>query len=71
MNETRFRDEKSALLTALAGQIQSCKYTLEAIKRLDVMSPAGTDSNTLHLEQLTDDLLKLTTSLRDEVDSSP
>lgn len=70
MNETKFRDEKSALLTALAGQIQSCKYTLEAIKRLDVMSPAGTDSNTLHLEQLVDDLHKLTVSLRDAMDAS-
>jgi hypothetical protein len=71
MNDAKkFRDEKSALLTALAGQVQSCKYTLDAIRRLDVMAPNGEDTNVVHLEQLVDDLHKLTVSLRDSVDSS-
>jgi hypothetical protein len=34
------------------------------------MAPNGEDTNVVHLEQLVDDLHKLTVSLRDSVDSS-
>lgn len=68
MNPNKFYAEKSALLTALCGQIQSCKYTLEAIKRLDAMSPNGEDSDVVHLEQVAEDFFKLTEGLRDAVD---
>jgi hypothetical protein len=69
MNPNKFYAEKSALLTALVGQLQSCKYTLEAVKRLEAISPNGEDSDVLHLDQLVDDLQRLTADLRDAVDA--
>jgi hypothetical protein len=69
MNPNRFYQEKSALLTALAAQITSCKYTLESINRLDKMSPTGEDDEVKHLAEMAEDLLRLTENLRDAVDS--
>ena len=69
MNPNKFYAEKSALLTALIGQVQSCKYTLEAVKRLDAMSPHGEDSDIVHLEEVAEDFSKLVESLRDAVDA--
>ena len=69
MNPNKFYSEKSALLTALLAQVQSCRHTLEAIQRLDATSAHGADSDVLHLDQLTDDLAKLTEGLRDAVDA--
>lgn len=70
MNPNKFNSEKSALLTALSAQLQSCKYTLEAIKRLEAVSPNGEDSNVLHIEQLIDDVQRLTIQLRDATDAA-
>lgn len=69
MNPNKFYAEKSALLTALVGQLQSCKHTLEAVKRLEATSPNGEDSDVMHLDQLVDDLQRLTVDLRDAVDT--
>jgi hypothetical protein len=68
MNPRKFLEEKSALLTALIGQLQSCSYTLDAVRRLEAMSPLGEDGEVRHLEELIDDLRGLVVSLRDDVD---
>jgi hypothetical protein len=68
MNPRKFLEEKSALLTALVGQVQSCRYTLDAIRRLEAMSPLGEDGEVRHLEEMLEDLSGLVTGLRDEVD---
>ena len=70
MNPNKFAAEKSALLTALGAQLQSCKYTLEAIQRLEAVSPLGEDTNVKHLEQLVDDVQRLTLQLRDATDAA-
>ena len=69
MNPNKFYAEKSALLTALVAQLQSCKHTLEAIQRLEAAAPDGQDPNAVHLEQLLDDLQKLASDHRDAVDA--
>jgi hypothetical protein len=70
MNPSKFNSEKSALLTALSAQLQSCKHTLETVKRLEAVSPNGEDSNVLHIEQLIDDVQRLTIQLRDATDAA-
>ena len=68
MNHNKFHQEKSALLTALAAQITSCKYTLEAIGRL---APGHDQTDDVkHLNDLIGDLLRLTEMLRDAADAA-
>jgi hypothetical protein len=67
MNHNKFYQEKSALLTALAAQITSCRYTLEAIGRLT--PPPNQPDDAKHLSDLTADLLRLTEELRDVTDA--
>lgn len=68
MNPRKFLEEKSALLTALVGQVQSCRYTLDAVQRLEAMSPLGEDAGVKHLEEMVADLRALVEALRDDVD---
>jgi hypothetical protein len=43
---------------------------LETVKRLEAVSPNGEDSNVLHIEQLIDDVQRLTIQLRDATDAA-